>query len=699
MNNMNWLNNIKIGTKLVGGFIIVTILLAVVAVMGYINMKNINDGMTAMYFDRLVPIQQLGQANADMYKIRGDVFKYAVLAKTEGVAILNSIKAAKASTDENIKAYRATQLLDSEKEGLAVFDPAWALYSSEVDKVIGLMQAGNSEAAKACIEDGGSTANARKAADAVLAKLITINVKAAEATNTDGDNTFMSATIIIAAVSITAIILALVVAFVLSNSITGPLSKGVGMMKEMVLGHLNIRLKMGRRDEIGQLANAMDAFTDDLQNIVVSAMKKISDNDLTSEVTPKDDKDEIGPALKTTIESLRALVVKLKSVSKDLAEGSAQLGQASDQAGQATNQIAQSSQQVAQGAASQATSLQDTVKAVEQLSRAIDQIAKGAQEQSGLIEKNIQAVSQVSTAITQVTGNAQQAADGARVAADSARKGADMARETVKGMENIKVTMEAASAKVNYLGERSKEIGKIVKAIDDIANQTNLLALNAAVEAARAGEQGRGFAVVADEVRKLAERSSVATKEIADLIGGIQNGVSETIVAMQKGSQEVASGYELANRAGQALDEILGKAKDVGAQVEQISSAAQQLTAMSTEMVKLGDSISAIVEENTAATEEMAASAKEVSKAIEGVAGVSEENSAATEQVSAAAEEISAQVQQVVASGTVMNQMSVDFEKVVAVYKLNGNGHGPDAEPVVAAAAPKAGKAAPARKN
>jgi methyl-accepting chemotaxis protein len=205
--------------------------------------------------------------------------------------------------------------------------------------------------------------------------------------------------------------------------------------------------------------------------------------------------------------------------------------------------------------------------------------------------------------------------------------------------------------------------------------------------------------VVADEVRKLAERSSVATKEIADLIGGIQNGVSETIVAMQKGSKEVASGYDLANKAGLALDEILGKAKDVGAQVEQISSAAQQLTAMSTEMVKLGDSISAIVEENTAATEEMAASAKEVTKAVEGVAGVSEENSAATEQVSAAAEQISAQVQQVVASGSSLTTMANDFEQLIAKYKLNGNGHGLDSEPLVTAAESRAGKVSSPRKN
>ncbi len=381
--------------------------------------------------------------------------------------------------------------------------------------------------------------------------------------------------------------------------------------------------------------------------------------------------DSINRALDNRIDVL----LKMKKVSEGLAESSRQLTRASEQAGQATQQIAGSSQQVAKGAADQSTALQNTLKAIGQLSGAIEQIARGAQEQAHMIERNVQVVHQVSAAIQQVSANAQNAAAGTMVAAESAQKGAAMSRETVRGMEVIKRTMDAAAAKVNGLGDRSKEIGKIVAAIDDIADQTNLLALNAAVEAARAGEQGRGFAVVADEVRKLAERSSKATKEIAELIGGIQEGVAETVAAMQKGTSEVDSGYELANKAGQSLDDILARSKDMGIQVEQISSAAQQLTDMGNEMVKLSDNISAIVEQNTASTEQMAATAKQVSGAVENVAGVAEENSAVTQQVSAAAEEISAQMQMVVESGSVLRTMSDDFMQLVAHHKLNGNGH------------------------
>ncbi len=457
-------------------------------------------------------------------------------------------------------------------------------------------------------------------------------------------------------------------------------------------GRLDVRGDAGRFK--GDYLRIINGFNKTLDSIVVplneagAVLAREVNYDLTTHVAGnyQGELEKLKDAINSSLDNRIAVVVKLKQVTRELQESSKQLIMASEQAGQATQQIAASSQQVAKGAADQAGALQETMKAMENLSRAIDQIARGAQEQAQMIEKNVQLVSQVSSAINDISAGAQKAAAGARVASESAQTGAAMARETVRGMENIKKTMDAASGKVNGLGERSREIGKIVSAIDDIADQTNLLALNAAVEAARAGEQGRGFAVVADEVRKLAERSQEATKEIADLIGGIQNGVAETIRAMENGNKEVDAGYELANKAGEALEQILNHARDVGVQVEQISSAVEELTAMSTEMVKLSDNISAIVEQNTAATEEMAATAKQVSKAVESVAGVAEENSAAAEQVSAAAEEISAQVEEVVASGATLAQMGDEFDKLVSKYKLaddgkaGGNGHGNGSE-------------------
>ena len=274
---------------------------------------------------------------------------------------------------------------------------------------------------------------------------------------------------------------------------------------------------------------------------------KEAEYDLTTKVVGEY-KGELGKfenALNDALDNQINIVMELKKVSQQLDNSSNRLTDVAEQAGQLTQHIAKSSKQVAQGASDQANSMQESLRAIEQLSQAIEQIARGAQDQARMIEKNVQVVNQVSESIKEITSNAQRATDGAKATADSAARGAEMSQNMVKGMEKIKLTMDQVSEKINELGSRSREIGKIVSAIDSIADQTNLLALNAAVEAARAGEQGRGFAVVADEVRKLAERASASTKEIEGLIKSIQDGVIETVSAMAKGTKEINGGYKL----------------------------------------------------------------------------------------------------------------------------------------------------------
>jgi methyl-accepting chemotaxis protein len=455
--------------------------------------------------------------------------------------------------------------------------------------------------------------------------------------------------------------------------ISKPLQDLVPIAKAVSQGDVNQNITVKSRDEVGQVTQAFADVVDYIKE-VAAASGKIADGDLTAEIKPRSEKDALGNAFVTMKNSLTTLMLQLQASIWNLALASDELSRASEESGRATQQISASSQQVAKGASEQAEALQKSTQGMNQLSKAIEQIADGAQEQTKSVEKTVQVVNKVSSAIAQVTNNARSAADGAKSAAESASNGAQVAHRTVSGMEKLKSTMGVASNKVSGLGERSKEIGKIIATIDDIADQTNLLALNAAIEAARAGEQGRGFAVVADEVRKLAERSSAATKEIADLINGIQKGVAETVEAMENGTQEVEAGYKMASDAGDSLDDILRKAVEVGKQVEQISNAANDLSTLSTDMVKITDSISSIVEQNTAATEQMAASSKEVSSHVEGLAGVSEENSAASEEVSAAAEQISAQSEQVVASAQSLSKMSDELKKTIAVFKVSGNG-------------------------
>jgi methyl-accepting chemotaxis protein len=460
------------------------------------------------------------------------------------------------------------------------------------------------------------------------------------------------------------------------SAINGVMGEIDMLIKVAAEGKLDVRgdpskFKGAWADLVSGINSMLDSIIQPL-NEVSGVLRRESQNDLTTSVTG-DYKGDLGKLKDVLNEALdnRVLVMKtLNKVSTDLAEASTHLTQAADQSGQATQQIASSSQQVAKGAADQASALQDTMTQIEKLMAFINQIARGAQDQASMITKNMEVVNQLSAAITQVSASAKQTTASARDTSEAANKGAGMVQNTIKGMEGIKTTIDMAAQKMSGLGERSREIGKIVATINGIADQTNLLALNAAIEAARAGELGRGFAVVADEVRKLAERSSSSTKEIAELVTNIQKGVQETIAAMDKGTEQIAEGYELASKAGFSLDEILNKSRDMGKEIEQISVATQQLNSMGNEMVNLSNSIKVIIDENATTTRGMTQIATQVSKAVEEVAGVAEQNSAATEQVSAAAEEISAQSDQVVTSSHALTKMSNSFKQMLSTYKL-----------------------------
>ncbi len=480
------------------------------------------------------------------------------------------------------------------------------------------------------------------------------------------ENTVLQTQWIILGVMAAALLLGFSLGIVISRSITKPLAKVMSLsnqianvdlknltneISEMANGDLTRRvaitanpIQIDTKDEVGRMAAAF--------NEMIASLKKT------------------GEAFGMMTETLRNSMMLVSSSAASVGAASQQLAGAANQAGQATSQIATTIQQVAKGTAQQSESINKTAMSVEQLSRAIDGVARGAQEQSSAAVKSSNITSQMSQAILQVAGNAQNVTVQASKAASSALKGSQTMEETTASMRSIKEKVGLSTEKVRVMGQRSEQIGVIVETIEDIASQTNLLALNAAIEAARAGEHGKGFAVVADEVRKLAERASSATKEIAGLVKGIQTTVNEAVTAMDSGAKEVDNGVQRVNQAGQVLTEILEAAQAVNQQAEQAAAAAQQMSASANELVTAVDSVSAIIEENTASTEEMAANSSEVNEAIENIASISEENSAAIEEVSASTEEMSAQVEEVNASAESLAEMALSLQEVVSRFKI-----------------------------
>jgi len=234
------------------------------------------------------------------------------------------------------------------------------------------------------------------------------------------------------------------------------------------------------------------------------------------------------------------------------------------------------------------------VKNSEDFTASSSNIASNSSEQSSKTTSAATAMEELSSSFTSVAQNASDAADSAKNAADLAVKGGEVVSKTIGGMDRIANSVRDSAATIEMLGESSHQIGEIVQVINDIAAQTNLLALNAAIEAARAGEQGRGFAVVADEVRKLAEKTTNSTSEIGEMINKIQESSGRAVESMQIGTKDVEIGVELANEAGTSLNQIVESVRTVTDMVQQIATAAEEQSATGGEVASNIESVADI---------------------------------------------------------------------------------------------------------
>ena len=656
---------LSIRMKLLGTASILLLFGVVVGGASFLNLGTADSLASQMNTKTVVPLGDMGIVYAETNEVRALVNKHLLEPDaTKKATIEQSIKADEDAIDAGLAKVKPTLMTDAGKASMAAIEAGMSQFRSVQAQVLALSNQGNPTAAYAKITT--DLLPAFTAVETPVLALYQQKEALAETQYAGVQSAVSSGQTIILILLLVSVIVGLALALFLARNIKGGVSSVQGTLTSMADNCATF------------LERGLAAFADNDLTVEVHAMTKPID---------KFGSDEIGQTaavtnkmlgqLQATIESyekaragLAGTVGEVKEAAQAVTRTSGDLNSAATQSGNASAQIAQTINQVAAGASEQAKAASDTSNATNELTAIISQVGAGASDITRKVDVASVALSAMANAISSASAASTEVSGVAAGAASAAELGRKAVRQTVAEMERIKDTVEKASVKVTELGAKSDQIGAIVEVIDDIAEQTNLLALNAAIEAARAGEQGKGFAVVADEVRKLAERSSRATKEIGALIAQVQSGTSEAVEAMHAGASEVEQGSALAGQAGASLDEISTAVQATQAAVNRITAAVEAMSTASTGVVAASDAIASIAEQTNGAAARMADSANTVSRSVQAIAAISEENSASAEEVSAATEEMSGQAEEVVASASSLADMAQGLDQVVGRFRL-----------------------------
>jgi len=656
-----------IRAKLLAGFGAILALLGIVAAVATFGMSEMDARSNEIVDRRLPALFYAEEAASALLHVRENMFSLVLqedVAKRD--ADIAAMKQSAARYEELLEKLEQSGLSE---EGLALVAEARTLRASmkrtEPQITSSAIQR-NQDMARALLPIWRVAADK---ADQSLGALVEINKAEADAAAEKSSATYaQSRTILLIAAAIS-LLLGLGTAFFLARSISTGVGQVAGAARKLANEDLPALVEVARALASGDLTRDVAINT---QHVKVSNGDEIGTM-ATDFNLMLDRVQEAGQAFAEMRASLHDLIGQVQTSADGLADTSRQLGDSSGQAGQAVQQVTAAVQQVAGGAQHQSTAAHDTSSLVGQLLEAIDQVARGAQEQAQSVSDASSTAAQMAAGVEQVAANAQAVAATSQQTKASAELGVQAVDQTVRGMHEIREVVSTAAGRVEELGKLGQKIGAVVETIDDIAEQTNLLALNAAIEAARAGEHGRGFAVVADEVRKLAERSQRETKAIADLIRDVQAGTRQAVEAMEQGAAKVEDGSAQADRAGRALGEILQAVGSTVRQVGEIAHAAQDMSVRGREVSEAMGGIAAVAEEATAATEEMSATASGAGQSVQEIASIATESSAAIQEVSASTEEMGAQVEEVSAQAVELAETARQLQALVARFRLDAD--------------------------
>jgi len=638
---MTWFINMRMGMKLAIGFGLAIVLMTFVWYEGYSGATNLGNSIKALKEDALAGTNAIAKCRyhyTDTRRLRTGLF--AAKSKEALEQELQDLKKAEQSLTEAIGKYEGMIKSKEEKNLFDKFKTGMASYMKLEETMLQMIAEGKMKEAQELFEGKMRQLN-REEVMTAFQDVFDYNLR-------HGEDIAKKAYANVDAVKTRSTVVIAIAIF---------LSLGFGVfLTRLITGSVNV------------LRDRMESLKSRCLTNMMNAMNHLQEGDLTYSVKPETtaipnpSKDELGlisQAFNDVLERVQAIVTSYNETRETLTTMVRELQDNASTVAATSQQLTCSSADTTQVTVSIAESTQQVASAIEEAARSSQQIAKGSEQLASTATEASSAMELLHQSIGKVKSGSDVQTEAAKESSANVKLGIKAVDETVTSMDRIQTQVQKSAESVKDLGEKGQQIGEIVQTIEDIAQQTNLLALNAAIEAARAGEQGKGFAVVADEVRKLAERSALATQEIAQLISSVRDGVDLAVKAMNISTEEVQEGASRSKEAGEALNQIIVATEKVSTATEDNRVAVEQMV-KGAEQVSMAISAAASVsEENAASAEQLSAGTQQIYASTETVTSATAEASASVEAVSEAAKELS--------------QMAENLNRVVLRFKIENS--------------------------